>query len=146
MTTPAGYTIPTRTPFSLTGSATDSDGDPLTYMWEQNDRGAATGTALVSNTKKDGPLFRQFGIDAQVSATDTLITPSPGENHVDNNPTRVFPDMAQILIDNTNAATGTCPAVADAGPTPAVPAPHVSTAARSSCRRPTGSASSATAR
>jgi hypothetical protein len=123
VTVPAGYTIPTRTPFSLTGSATDADNDPLTYMWEQNDRGAAAGTALVSNTKKDGPLFRQFGTYANVSPTDTLITPSPGENHVDTNPTRVFPDMSQILIDNTNAATGTCPAA----PTPATAAVPVPT-------------------
>ena len=77
-TTPA-YTIPLRTPFALTGSATDADNDALTYMWEQNDIGGATGTALVSNTKKDGPLFRQFGTAAQVSATDTLLSPSPGE-------------------------------------------------------------------
>ena len=40
MTTAAAeYTIPVRTPFALTGRRTDSDGDTLTYMWEQNDRG-----------------------------------------------------------------------------------------------------------
>jgi hypothetical protein len=122
VTTAAGFTIPIRTPFSLTGSATDADSDPLTYMWEQNDigvisGGTTTGTALVNNTKTNGPLFRQFGTAAQVSAADTLKTPSPGENAVDNNPTRVFPDMAQVLADNTNAATGTCPT---APPAPAV--------------------------
>ena len=61
VTAPAQYTIPIRTPFALTGSATDADGDPLTYMWEQVDRGGAQGTALVNNTKLNGPLFRQFG-------------------------------------------------------------------------------------
>ena len=40
VTTAPAYTIPLRTPFALTGSATDSDGDTVTYMWEQNDRGA----------------------------------------------------------------------------------------------------------
>jgi hypothetical protein len=50
-------------------------------------------------------------------------TPSPGENVVDRNPTRVFPDMDQILADNTNAATGACPAAPPA-PT-AVPLPTV---------------------
>ena len=86
--TAAGYTIPLRTPFALTGSATDFDGDTLTYMWEQNDRGGSTsgGTALVSNVKANGPLFRQFGTAANVSATDTLLSPSPGLNAVDTEP------------------------------------------------------------
>jgi hypothetical protein len=109
VTVPDGYTIPVRTPFALTGSATDPDGDAVTYMWEQNDRGAATGTGLISNTKLNGPLFRQFGTRGLVVGTDTLLYNSPGENHVDANPTRVFPDMAQILINNTNAETGACP-------------------------------------
>lgn len=112
VTVPAGYTIPVRTPFALTGSATDIDGDALTYMWEQNDRGATgttSGTGLVNNVKTNGPLFRQFGTRAVVSSTDTLQYESPGENHVDANPTRVFPDMAQILANNTNAETGACP-------------------------------------
>jgi hypothetical protein len=113
-TTPA-YTIPLRTPFALTGSATDADNDALTYMWEQNDIGGATGTALVNNVKKDGPLFRQFGVAAQVSAANSLLYNSPGENMPTADPTRVFPDMAQILAGNTNAATGTCPPA----PTPA---------------------------
>lgn len=112
VTAPAGYTIPVRTPFALTGSALDADGDPVTYMWEQNDRGAATGTGLISNTKLNGPLFRQFGTRAVVSATDTLIYDSPGENHTTADPTRVFPDMKQILSNNTNAETGVCPTAA----------------------------------
>ncbi len=42
VTAPAEYTIPRRTPFALTGSATDSDGNAtLTYMWEQKDRGGS---------------------------------------------------------------------------------------------------------
>ena len=105
----ATFTIPLRTPFALTGSATDVNGDTVTYMWEQTDRGAASGTSLFSNTKANGPLFRQFGTRAIVSATDTLLYNSPGENIVNTNPTRVFPDMAQILANNTNAETGVCP-------------------------------------
>jgi hypothetical protein len=112
----ATYTIPVRTPFALTGSATDIDGDALTYLWEQNDRGAATGTGLVSNTKLNGPLFRQFGLRAVVVGADTLAYGSPGENIATANPTRVFPDMAQILANNTNAESGACP-TASAPPT-----------------------------
>ena len=115
---PTQYTIPVRTPFALTGAATDTDGDPVTYMWEQNDRGAATGTGLISNTKLNGPLFRQFGTRAVVTSAGTLEYGSPGENHTTGNPTRVFPDMAQILANNTNAETGACP-TASATPTAA---------------------------
>jgi reprolysin-like metallo-peptidase family M12B/putative Ig domain-containing protein len=110
VTAPAGFTIPLRTPFALTGSATDPDGDTLTYMWEQNDRGAATGTALTSNTKTNGPLFRQFGTALQTAIYVPSQYNSPGENMVTTDPTRVFPDMAQIVANNTNAETGTCPA------------------------------------
>jgi hypothetical protein len=109
VTVPQSVTIPVRTPFALTGSATDADGDTLTYLWEQNDRGASAGTALVNNTKTNGPLFRVFGEAANVSPTDTLEYHSPGLNAVTTNPTRVFPDLAQIVAGNTNAATGACP-------------------------------------
>ena len=75
-------------------------------MWEQKDRGGSAGTALMNNVKTNGPLFRQFGVAAQVSPTDTLLTPSPGLNAVGTDPTRVFPDLAQILANNTNAVSG----------------------------------------
>jgi len=118
VTVPTGYTIPVRTPFALTGSATDPDGDALTYLWEQNDRGASgtsAGTSLITQPKLNGPLFRQFSTRAVVSSTDTLQYGSPGQNHVTSDSTRVFPDMAQILVNNTNAETGSCPL---AGSTP----------------------------
>lgn len=102
-------TIPIRTPFELTGEATDRDGDPLVHIWEQNDRGGAAGTALGSQTKVDGPLFRIFGAYAPVTPAGALQISSPGENLATSSPTRVFPDMAQILANNTNALEGTCP-------------------------------------
>ncbi|WP_327025000.1 M12 family metallo-peptidase [Micromonospora sp. NBC_01739] len=116
VTVPANVTIPVRTPFALTGSATDVDGDTLTYLWEQNDRGGSAGTALMNNTKTNGPLFRVFGEPAWVSPEDALKYHSPGQNAVTTNSTRVFPDMLQILVGNTNAKTGACP-TAPAPPT-----------------------------
>jgi len=105
----SSYFIPVRTPFALTGQAADADGDTLSYLWEQNDRGAATGTSLTSNSKTNGPLFRQFGTLAQVSEADAIKYESPGQNQVSSDPTRVFPDLLQILLNNTNAETGSCP-------------------------------------
>jgi hypothetical protein len=119
VTTPTAYTIPPRTPFALTGSATDPDGHALTYMWEQVDQagiqGVTTaGTQLTAQTKTNGALFRQLGVTADVSPTDTLLYNSPGLNLAGTSPTRTFPDMLQILSGNTNAATGRC----EVGPIP----------------------------
>ena len=105
---PGDRTVPMRTPFALTGSGTDAEGEPLVYLWEQTNFGE--GTQLADNTKAFGPLFRVFGDDAVVTDEDSLKSPSPGENIADGSPTRVFPDMAQVLAGNTNAATGDCPA------------------------------------
>jgi hypothetical protein len=110
---PANRTIPTRTPFTLTGSGTDADHDSLVYLWEQNDDARDhDGTALVSNNKVFGPLFRVFGVYADVSDEATLEYHSPGENLATAGMrTRTFPDMAQILAGNTNAKSGKCPKV-----------------------------------
>jgi hypothetical protein len=118
VTAPITSTIPLRTPFALTGSATDADGDILLYSWEQNDRGGTAGTSLLSNVKTNGPLFAMFPKSGQISLTDTLQYNSPGENHLTTDPTRVFPDLQQILDNNTNAETGACPAGPIAPPVP----------------------------
>ena len=112
------YTIPLRTPFVLTGSATDANDPTLIYSWEQNDRGGTAGTSLLNNTKVDGPLFAMFGTSAPISESDTLLYNSPNENHLTTNPTRVFPEMRNILINNTNADTGSCPLAPIAPPVP----------------------------
>jgi len=115
VTAPAGFTIPIRTPFALTGGAADPEGDTVTYLWEQNDRGAATGTSLVSSIKSNGALFTQFGNRAVFNAG---IYNPPGQNQVTTSATRVFPDLVQILANNTNAETGNCGTVSGT-PTPA---------------------------
>lgn len=82
------YTIPTNTPFILTGAATDSNGDALTYTWEQNDTattqsGASSG---ASATKTGGPNWRSY-------------TPTAS-------PTRYFPRI-QTLLANQTTTQGT---------------------------------------
>ena len=119
VTVPAQYTIPLRTPFALTGSATDADlGDTLIYSWEQNDRGGSAGTALLNNTKANGPLFAMFAKSALVTPAGTLLYDSPGENHLTTSPTRVFPELQKIIDNNTNADTGACPSIQIAPPVP----------------------------
>ena len=54
----AAYTIPASTPFVLTGSATDINGDALTYSWEQVDVGGPF--AVWNAPSGDAPLFRSF--------------------------------------------------------------------------------------
>lgn len=80
------YTIPMRTPFALTATGSDPNGDPLTYYWEQYDGGALR--ALNSASKPTGALFRTF-----------MPTTSP---------TRTFPKMSTILSNTTNATSGAC--------------------------------------
>jgi hypothetical protein len=75
------YTIPKSTPFALTGSASDANGDPLTYCWEQNDNAGSTQTgasSVASATKLTGPNWVSF-----------LPT---------SNPTRMFPKLSTILV------------------------------------------------
>jgi hypothetical protein len=74
----SNYTIPISTPFALTGSATDANGDALTYCWEQNDNSTTTGAnSVASPTKTTGPNWLSF--KPTVS------------------PTRTFPQLPTIL-------------------------------------------------
>jgi hypothetical protein len=51
------HTIPISTPFELCGSATDPDGDPITFSWEQFDTGPA---GSPNSPSGDAPIFRSF--------------------------------------------------------------------------------------
>lgn len=55
----ADYTVPKGTPFQLSGSGTDANGDVLTYCWEQMNSGTST-TTYPSATATSGPAFRSF--------------------------------------------------------------------------------------
>ena len=52
------YTIPKSTPFVLTGTATDPDGDALSYCWEQMNPQNATQPPVTTSTQ--GPTFRSL--------------------------------------------------------------------------------------
>lgn len=79
----ADFTIPKSTPFMLTGSASDSNGDALTYTWEQMDIQNST-ISNPSATKTTGPAFRSY---------------SPTTS-----PVRYFPKMSSVLNGATTTA------------------------------------------
>ncbi len=54
----ADYVIPKSTPFVLTGTASDANGDALTYCWEQVDIGGSFG--VWNAPSGDAPIFRSF--------------------------------------------------------------------------------------
>lgn len=70
-------TIPANTPFALTAIATDTDGNTLTYCWEQINNEISTQAPVASST--GGPNFRS-------------ITPSTS-------PTRYFPTIASQMTN-----------------------------------------------
>ena len=53
------YTIPKSTPFMLTGTASDANGDALTHIWEEMDVASTSQTgasSAASATKTSGPV------------------------------------------------------------------------------------------
>lgn len=91
VTLPLGnsFNIPRNTPFALTASATDVNGDTLTYDWQEYNTGGATGTTAIPNTDSDGtprPVFRPY------------LPVASG--------TRFFPSLPFIL-DNANVPPST---------------------------------------
>lgn len=83
------YTIPKSTPFALTATGSDVNGDSLTYSWEQMDNQQTTMPPVATST--GGPLFRSF-------------SPEPA-------PTRYFPRLAD-LVNNISPTWEVLPAVA----------------------------------
>ena len=75
------YTIPANTPFTLTGSGSDPDGDTLTYIWEQLDTGTSTSSRETMVDNGNRPLFRSF-------------TPQTDSS-------RTFPQLSDVLAGTT---------------------------------------------
>ncbi|BDX05918.1 reprolysin-like metallopeptidase [Planctobacterium marinum] len=63
------YTIPANTPFTLTGSGSDPDGDTLTYIWEQLDTGTSSSSRDTMVDNGNRPLFRSFTPQTEASRT-----------------------------------------------------------------------------
>jgi hypothetical protein len=78
-----GSTIPANTPFELIASGSDSDGDPITYNWEQYDLGPQTAGSDNNLTNPSGnqPIFRSWS-----STTSN---------------TRVFPRISDLVNGTT---------------------------------------------
>lgn len=85
ITMPSNKTIPTETPFVLSASVTDADGDPLLYSWEQVDTdnlnlSCPNGSPNAAATSTTAPLFRSFDPSAEGA-------------------TRYFPQLSDIIDD-----------------------------------------------
>ncbi|WP_300565176.1 reprolysin-like metallopeptidase [Flavobacterium sp.] len=93
----ADYTIPKGTAFLLKGTATDANGDTMTYCWEQTDIFKTTPAAQASSpvpspTVLSGPNFRSFPPVAS--------------------PNRYFPVLSSVVAGNLAPTWEVVPTVA----------------------------------
>ncbi|MGB0423070.1 MAG: reprolysin-like metallopeptidase, partial [Flavobacteriales bacterium] len=72
-----GWVIPASTPFELTASGSDADGDVLTFNWEEYDLGPTTSGGSLATASGTQPIFRSW-----TGTTD---------------PTRTFPRLSNLL-------------------------------------------------
>jgi hypothetical protein len=84
VTAPATRTLPIGTPFRLTATATDPEGDALTYCWEQVNVGPFATLTAPQTANQNVPLFRSF-------------TPTTS-------PTRYFPRLNTVISNGSDAA------------------------------------------
>lgn len=79
------YSIPRNTPFTLTATGSDPNGDTLTYSWEQMDSSAPIALGILGTTTT-GPVYR-------VREPET-------------SPSRTFPRLANILANTVPTGEG----------------------------------------
>ncbi len=78
----SGKVLPISTPFKLTAGGYDSDGDAVTYCWEEYDKTANGGTPTATQVAGvTPPLFRSF--------------------YPTTSPTRYFPQLSNIINNTT---------------------------------------------
>ncbi len=76
----ADVTIPKSTAFVLTAQATDPEGNPINYCWEQTDSATTTTTTANLGNNTNGPTFRSWNPTTS--------------------PTRYFPKLSTVLAGN----------------------------------------------
>ena len=105
------YIIPKSTAFVLTGSATDADGDPLTYSWEEVDPGI-----LGNWNSGNKPYFRSY-VPVTVPYRSFPSAAVVATGNYTNTKGEYAPPTAQLLKfrltarDNKAAGGGVCSAV-----------------------------------
>lgn len=88
-------TIPKGTPFTLNGSATDANGDAMTYTWEQYD------LATANDAGAFGSAINGVGGYPAVNSTTAPLFRSEQSS---SSTARTFPKMAYILNNANNPA------------------------------------------
>lgn len=85
----SNYIVPVATPFYLSGSATDPDGDKLSYSWEETDIGPTAGSWNSGNR----PYFRSYAPDTpQVFGSNVY--------------TRFFPRVQSVIANSFTTIIG----------------------------------------
>ncbi|UOQ97696.1 zinc-dependent metalloprotease [Hymenobacter sp. 5317J-9] len=88
----ADYVIPRNTPFTLTASGADPDGEALVYTWNQFD--------YTTNLNALGSIVGTGGLAAVDDPEAPLFRPRPPRT----TPSRTFPDLQYVLANSNRPA------------------------------------------